>query len=341
MHIPTATLADRLGGPYLQSPLQFTSYDPTTGVSLAELIPSRQNRRGIYVLHRDDGWEYVGKATDVTSRYSEHHEMWGDGLISVDFSPVPEGVDDKGLLALESQTRDWRRSMGKKLWNDQDNRETLAHPLPPIADADIADALWRAMHGSPDEVSQMPFRTAVLSGKGPAARTRSLLADRHRGIVLDVLAHIVRYALPNPAVTLGHRWKVSSPQSHGKDEPRDLRRLATIAVQNVTFVHVRRHGSGQLDVRIHLYPEHIVSPRYGFGPEDYVDMLSHSPIQRADMDPELLIEALATDRVFRAAAFSTAHRLTRRGRPTYNYRHDPAMADAVFGRITELGLDVP
>ncbi|KUG55483.1 hypothetical protein AVL61_04950 [Kocuria rosea subsp. polaris] len=175
----------------------------------------------------------------------------------------------------------------------------------------------------------------------PAARTRSLLADRHRGIVLDVLAHIVRYALPNPAVTLGHRWKVSSPQSHGKDEPRDLRRLATIAVQNVTFVHVRRHGSGQLDVRIHLYPEHIVSPRYGFGPEDYGHMLSHSPIQRADMDPELLIEALATDRVFRAAAFSTAHRLMRRGRPTYNYRHDPALADAVFGRITELGLDVP
>lgn len=326
----------------MESPLQFTRYDLTTGVPLTKLIPPYQNRRGIYVLHRDDGWEYVGKANrNVLDRYRRHHMEWGGSIISIDFAPVPEHVDEEELLAYESQTRDWRRSMGKSLWNKHDNQETLSQRLPPITCSKLAEELWSTHRGSTDEVARVPYRAPAPSGAAPEGKSERLFKDRDGDIVLNVLAHLVRLALPVPAITMGYRWKICSPWSHGKDEPSDLKRLATLAVHNVTLAHVRRHRSGELDVRLHLDPEHAVGLHYGFAPVPYPVMLEEHDIQRADMDPEQLIEALDSDQQLRSAVFHTAHRLMRRGQPTNKYGHDPALADAVFERIAELGLVAP
>ena len=53
-------------------------------------------RRGIYVLHFENGERYVGQATDVVTRYSthrhgsRHHTPWTD-IVAIEFWEVPEG----------------------------------------------------------------------------------------------------------------------------------------------------------------------------------------------------------------------------------------------------------
>ncbi len=171
-------------------------------------------RRGIYVLHFENGERYVGKASDVVSRYTSHrhgslhHTGWSD-IVAIEFCEVPHG----DLDALERETIKQNRAHFR-LRNKAHN---FGHGEPSPLDDFIPTPVqehWATGHPS---YNGTEFVLASKRTKGP---TPKLLA-KQRGLellpdgrhvweaVIDQLAWVVANVIPNAVETEGRFWSLS------------------------------------------------------------------------------------------------------------------------------------
>ena len=73
-------------------PLTMTRIDVRDVDSLSavnSVFPAGSSRCGIYVLHFADGYEYVGQARNVLTRFRTHVRSWADPIVALDFAPIP------------------------------------------------------------------------------------------------------------------------------------------------------------------------------------------------------------------------------------------------------------
>lgn len=181
--------------------------------SVQALFPGE--RRGIYILHFENGEQYVGQTVDVVSRFAEHrhgsahHEPWED-LTAIEFLSVPEG----GLDLLE---REWigRRRTEAALRNKAFN---FGHAEPSPLDEVMPARLqghWATgqAHYDPEQFLTA-LRLSRSNGDPKLLSTRRGLEELPDGrlvweAVVDELAQVVAQVIPNAVETEGRFWSLS------------------------------------------------------------------------------------------------------------------------------------
>ncbi|MEX5297508.1 GIY-YIG nuclease family protein [Kocuria sp. CPCC 205292] len=313
----------------------FTHYPLTDSTSLSQLIGPATSRCGIYVLTFANGDQYVGQAKNVLTRFTDHYTRWGRDIRSLHFAPVAT----QHLNLYELLTIRRHLATGAVLRNEVHTTVSAARPgMSPILDPDTAEAIERALLTPIEEMDHLPRQIPPPSGATPRRNTTILLTHPDAHSVLNVLATLVRYAIPDPAATEGRYWKVKAPLSKAHDGAKNL---ATLVVQNVPFVHVREESPKRITVEVHLDPQPVINPDYGAEDVPFPYMLKGSPIQRAHLSPDTTIQALTDDAVFRLAARRTVRRLMHKGQATTMHIPDPALADTVFRHIAGLDTATP
>lgn len=171
-------------------------------------------RRGIYVLHFDNGEQYVGQTTDVVTRYathrhgSKHHEAWAD-IVAIEFLEIPEG----DLNAIERETIRRYRSQ-HRLRNKTFN---FGHWEPSVLDPVIPTETQRHWATGQPDYDVDSFAAAAKREPGPTPklllkrRGQELLPDGRPvwEAVIDELAQIVLHLIPNAVETEGRFWSIS------------------------------------------------------------------------------------------------------------------------------------
>ncbi|WJY67456.1 GIY-YIG nuclease family protein [Corynebacterium auris] len=185
--------------------MTFTSWPVRSGDSLAPLIAS-DRRRGIYVLEFEDGSRYVGKATNVLSRFnshvhgSRHHGPWGD-IVAVLFREVAEG----DLDVEERLTIRYFRDRGLPLRNRTGVPESVTEsPLEQII------AVEKANHWSLGETTDchQDF-TAHAMIRTPRTRlAEAARKDVYEAVVAD-LAYAIEFLIPSAQTTERSFWTLS------------------------------------------------------------------------------------------------------------------------------------
>lgn len=190
--------------------------DPSTVAAIFDA-----GRRGIYVLHFADGDRYVGKATDVVSRYSTHrrgsghHGPWDD-VVAIEFLEIPEGDLDGPEQATITRYRSQHRLRNKDFNFGHDGPSAL-DPVVPVA----VQKHWATGH---PEYDPAPFVIAAQRMSGPTPklltkrRGQEVLPDGRRvwEAVIDELAQVVSQLIPNAVDTEGRFWSISDyPETAG------------------------------------------------------------------------------------------------------------------------------
>lgn len=178
-------------------------------------------RRGIYVLHFENGERYVGQATDVVTRYSthrhgsRHHTPWTD-IVAIEFWEVPEG----DLDAPERETIERYRSqhvLRNKTFNFGHGEPSVLDPVVPVE----TQRHWATGQPAYDTA---PFAAAAQREPGPMPelltkrRGQEQLPDGRRvwEAVIDELAQIVMHVIPDAVETEGRFWSISDyPETAG------------------------------------------------------------------------------------------------------------------------------
>ncbi len=178
-------------------------------------------RRGIYVLHFENGERYVGQATDVVTRYSthrhgsRHHAGWTD-IISIEFLEVPEG-DLDGPEREAIQRHRSQCQLRNKTFNFGHSEPSVLDPVVPVA----VQRYWAT--GQP-EYDAAPFALAARRAPGPTPklltkrRGQELLPDGRPvwEAVVDELAQIVLQLIPHAVETEARFWSISDyPETAG------------------------------------------------------------------------------------------------------------------------------
>lgn len=178
-------------------------------------------RRGIYVLHFENGERYVGQATDVITRYSthrhgsRHHAAWTD-IVAIEFLEVPEG-DLNGPERETIQHHGSQCRLRNKTFNFGHSEPSVLDPVVPVE----VQQHWAT--GQP-EYDAAPFAAASRRAPGPTPklltkqRAQELLPDGRTvwEAVIDELAQIVLHLIPNAVDTEARFWSISDyPETAG------------------------------------------------------------------------------------------------------------------------------
>ncbi|WP_099331964.1 GIY-YIG nuclease family protein [Actinomyces minihominis] len=188
--------------------------------SVQALFPTE--RRGIYVLHFENGEQYVGQTENIVARYAQHrhgsghHAPWED-VVAIEFLHVPKGK-------LDPIEREWIRNrrqqviLRNKAFNFGHAQPSVLDPFVPIE----AQEHWATGQASYDVA---PFVEALKGGWGRerprlavAAFGRQKLPDGRMvwEAVVDELAQVVADVIPNAIETEGKFWSLSdSPSTSG------------------------------------------------------------------------------------------------------------------------------
>ncbi len=178
-------------------------------------------RRGIYVLHFENGERYVGQATDVVTRYSthrhgsRHHAAWTD-IIAIEFLEVPEGDLDEPERKTIQRHRS-QHTLRNKTFN-------FGHSEPSILDPVVPVAVQRHWATGQPEYDAASFGPAARRGPGPTPklltkrRGQELLPDGRPvwDVVVDELAQVVAQLIPHAVETEARFWSISDyPETAG------------------------------------------------------------------------------------------------------------------------------
>ncbi|QIM15758.1 GIY-YIG nuclease family protein [Leucobacter insecticola] len=194
----------------------WTLEDPST---IAALLTGC--RRGIYVLHFENGERYVGQAVDVVTRYtthrhgSKHHAPWKD-VTAFEFLEVPVGDLDE-IEKATIQHHKATHQLRNKLFN-------FEHWEPCTLDPFVAPEAQRHWATGQPSYDLTPFVAAAKRSQGPEPRLltkkcgQELLPDgRTVGeAVIDELAQVVQHIIPNAVETEARFWSISDyPETVG------------------------------------------------------------------------------------------------------------------------------
>lgn len=178
-------------------------------------------RRGIYVLHFDNGERYVGQTTDVVTRYSthrhgsRHHSPWAD-IVAIEFQEIPEGdLDGPEREAIQKHRQQY--VLRNKVFNFGHSEPSVLDPVVPLQ----VQQHWATGHPS---YEPEPFVSAAQREAGPIPklltkrRAQEILpSGKHVWeVVIDELAQIVAHVIPNAVETAGRFWSISDyPETAG------------------------------------------------------------------------------------------------------------------------------
>lgn len=190
--------------------------DPTTVAAIFEGC-----RRGIYVLHFENGDRYVGQATNVVTRYSTHrhgsphHAPWVD-IVAIEFLEVSEGDLDEPERETIHRLKA-RHSLRNKAFN-------FGHGEPSSLDCVVPVEVQRHWATGQAEYDAAPIIAAAQREPGATPkllknrRGREMLPDGRPvwKAVIDELAQIVMHLVPNAVDTEGRFWSISDyPETAG------------------------------------------------------------------------------------------------------------------------------
>ncbi|MFI7496754.1 GIY-YIG nuclease family protein [Kocuria sp. M4R2S49] len=310
------------------APLPFTLYPLPEGTSLSAHFASGQDRCGIYVLTHEDGSQYVGQAVDIVRRCADHVRRAGhapgERILAVHFAPAPKADLDQ----LEQRVVTFHEDLEAKLRN----KLLTGNPVgdsPLNATFDEAEQL--AFLADAEDLASVDPVAATRPPRGVAMKPGSarLLARADAGIVLDVLAVYLLHALPAPVATEGKFWHLSAPMRLAGS---GLWVLARLTVQNVGTLYVLEDPVQGVYATLNLAPRPVLPSGYGAQETDHYS--SNGPMQQARLYPEVVLESLTGDPVFRTSARRAAVGLMRKGPSMKASSHDRGLADAVYARIT-------
>lgn len=311
------------------APLAFTRYPLPAGTSLSAYFADGQDRCGIYVLTHEDGSRYVGQAVDVVRRCADHVRRAGhapgERIVTVHFSPAPKA----GLDQLEQRVVTFHEGFEAKLRN----KLLTGNPVgdSPL-DATFDEAEQLAFLADAEDLSTVDPVTATRPPRGvtPKPGSARLLDRQDAGIVLDVLAVYLLHALPAPVATEGKFWHLSAPMRLAGS---GLRVLARLTVQNVETLYVLEDPLQGVYATLNLAPRPVLPSGYEVQETNHYS--SNGPMQQALLYPEVVVESLTGDPVFRTAARRAAVGLMRKGPSMKAASHDWGLADTVYARITD------
>lgn len=225
----------------------------------------RGNRRGIYVLEFSDSSRYVGQATDATKRFathrhgSRHHRPWTD-ITAFGFLSLPYGNLDQAERNMIQQ----QKNAGFHLRNKTFNYE---HWEPCPLDQIIPTAIQR--HWATDTTKL--HLEAICKAASRPIKNSPKLTQRRRGTeliggervcdrVIDILANVVAFAVPEPHLTEESYWTLSDfPSTAGG-------RFATLNVGSLELLYFSRTRdvwqglSSCGTISLNAAPETFVSP---------------------------------------------------------------------------------
>lgn len=218
--------------------LAFKRWELPDASTVAPLFPEEE-RRGIYILEFADGERYVGQATNVVTRYSQHrhgssqHSAWED-VVAIQFCSAPQGDLNEG----ERRTI-WEQREHFTMRNRTFNYE---HWEPTAFDALVEPEQQRHWATGDPEYSKSEFAVASrgLMGRRPkllsSRRGQEVLPDGRQvwEAVVDELSQAVALVIPNAVETEGQFWMIS-------DYPGTSRgRFATLNVGSLELLYFPR-----------------------------------------------------------------------------------------------------
>ncbi len=206
--------------------------------SVQALFPNK--RRGIYILHFDNGEQYVGKTENIVARYAQHrhgsdqHAPWED-VRALEFLHVPKGN-------LDPIEREWIRKRRKQA-NLRNKAFNFGHAEPSALDPFVPTEVQEHWATGQPRYDVAPFVEALEGdwGRGPtklatASFGRKKLPDGRMvwQAVVDELAQVVAGVIPNAVETEGKFWSLTdAPSTSGG-------RFATLNVGMLQFAYFPR-----------------------------------------------------------------------------------------------------
>lgn len=297
------------------------------------MLPVDSPRCGIYVLHFDDGYFYVGQARDVLVRFSTHRRRWEARIVGLDFAPAaPDELDD-----LERRSIQHFERQGKGLVNTA----WVGLPMGPSPLDVIFDRVEqeRWLDGMAELTYELEDRLALAgqrSRSGDKFRQLAARAD-YEGIRIALLMYLLD-VMPCPHETEGRFWSMTSLPSTNRS--RHQRRVSVVSVNNVetlVLAEVLDEEEGWL-----LGGFMNVAP--GVGKRHGWPVTRNNYRTVGDVDTiyfegwQGLVHLLQQPEVV-AAARQTALGLMRKGRGMMAKYHDRSLADDVFAAFEQLDLE--
>lgn len=195
---------------------------------LFDLDDQTASLRGLYRLTFDNGEAYVGQATNVARRYSDHRRRWGDDIRQLEFFPIPNG----DLNEPERQLIRLTEANGPVRNLKDTNRPGGLKSL----DVKISDGLsvslpWeRAKRIKPGDAAVSPTRQKFFALTGHSDYL----------FIRDVAGWYIYNTIPDPFNTQKHLWVTTClPSTNKSNAQRRLAVLNTGALETLVISETR------------------------------------------------------------------------------------------------------
>lgn len=293
--------------------------------AVSSVFPAGASRCGIYVLHFADGYEYVGQARNVLTRFRTHARTWAHPILALDFAPVPaEELDVTERRVIQAKEQEGVRLRNSAL---------VGLPRGEAAvDVVVARAAQEEWLSGVDVRADVSARCMEAAGRDRSARNFRTLAERpYYDLLLDVLAAYVRQVIPAPDHTEQRFWCVTAMPSTGRTAA--WQRVAAITVNNVETLVVGE--SSEDDGTVYFDGFLNVAPGLRLPSSLKVETAEYrtvGEVQRIQSEAAFL-EFAVHHPLVRDAARITAMGLLRKGTSMMGRYHCTPLADDLFDRI--------
>lgn len=282
------------------------------------------SRCGIYVLHFDDGSEYVGQTRDVFTRFCTHVRTWKYPIVSVDFAAVPpDRLDDVERRLIQHRERAGARLRNSALVGLPQGASTLDVTL-----GRPAQEAWLNGVGPASDLSE---RVAIAVGR-PRDGTGylELREQPYYSALLDLLAGYVRQVIPAPAETEQRFRYITAMPSTGRTK--EWRRVCALTVNNVETLVIGETTEPEavyVEGFLNVAPEFKLPPDLDVTQNEYRTVGSVQNIW-SDLAS---FGAVVKEPLVRDAARTCVMGLMRKGTSMMGRYHSLSLADDVFQRM--------
>ncbi|WP_256791977.1 hypothetical protein [Terrabacter sp. Ter38] len=315
--------------------LAFRHYEAPPGVSLSAILPAGSPRCGIYVLHFDDGYRYVGQARDVLTRFASHRRHWVGRVAGLDFAPAaPSELDDLERRTIQRLERDGVGPYNSALVGLPMGESTLDVVVDRVEQERWLDGAIDGEYDLRDRVAAAVAHPRA-GGKFEALRARADYPELRLALLVYLLS-----VVPWPHETERRFWSITSMPS--TNQSRTQRRLSTISVNNVeTLVVAEALGPDGwvMNGFVNVSPGKLMRH-----PQDGGPLKQGHYRTVGDVDSIYFVGAAGLiDLLQRPDVVEPARRLTlglmRKGRGMMAKYHDDNLANDLFALLAELDPD--
>lgn len=179
--------------------MTFTAYELSDLASLAPYFVGSKDRCGIYILHFSDGAAYVGKTSNVVSRFNQHRRDWDDKrpgvpITKVEFAPCPVDQLDGAEVAIIRQL---------------ERTHTLRNTLLTNKPGGHGDIEINHKNAPPFRIPAVRADRPRLAATEPSDQLRrvaNFLRDPAAQALVEFVGVYLAESMPSPAETAGSMW---------------------------------------------------------------------------------------------------------------------------------------